>query len=304
MGAKEQDPAELAARWGRGQHVRFEERFGGTVGVLSAADSAAVVSLQGAQVLSYVPRDGREALWMSPTPRLGTGKAVRGGIPVCWPWFGPHTNDARKPAHGFVRANPWEIVAAAGDDTGATLRLAFDATRIETALWPHQAVAEIEITLGTALRVKLTTENTGQTPFALTEALHTYLAIGDIAAVAIEGLAGCPYIDQLQPGRGLFQQHGMLAVAEEVDRIYQDCTMAVSVTDAVLARRITLTKEGSRSTVVWNPWVEKSRRLGDMGENGYRRMVCIEAANAGSDVVTLAPGARHHLVSEISVTDL
>lgn len=133
--------ADLDARWGRAGAVVFTERHGGPVAVLHAAGATAVVAIQGAQVLSWIPNNATDALWLSPAAQLGTGKAVRGGIPVCWPWFGPHPSDATKPAHGFVRAAPWQVTGSAASDGRAHLVLGFDATGIDPALWPHRARA-------------------------------------------------------------------------------------------------------------------------------------------------------------------
>jgi glucose-6-phosphate 1-epimerase len=289
----------LNAQWAVPGAVHFEERYGGPVAVLEAAGCTAVVALQGAQVLSFIPRDNREVLWLSPVARLATSKAVRGGIPICWPWFGPAADDAKRPAHGFVRAAPWDVIATSKGAATASIRLGFDATTVDPALWPNRARAEVEISAGDNLTVAIGTENLGRAPFALTQALHTYLAVGDIARVAVEGLQGRPYIDQLTPGVRPVQS-GPINFSGEVDRIYQATCDTVIVTDRANARRLTVAKSGSRSTVIWNPWEQKSARLGDMGEGGYVRMLCVETANAGDDVVTLAPGARHRLACTIA----
>ncbi len=291
----------LEARWGRAPGVTFEQRFGGTVAVLEAAGSTAVIAMQGAQVLSWRPAGHVEdALWLSPQAKLGTGRAVRGGIPVCWPWFGPHPEGADKPAHGFVRAAPWRVAGSAVSDRRARLVLSFDATRVDPGLWPHCAQAEIEITVGEALTVTLSTLNVSEAPISLTMALHTYLSVGDIARVEVRGLEEQVYVDQLA-GHARKKQSGGISFDAEVDRIYQATADTVIVSDEVLGREIRVAKTGSLSTVVWNPWIEKGGRLGDLGDDGYRRMVCIEAANAGGDTVTLAPGARHRMTTEISV---
>ena len=294
---------DLEARWGRRGAMMFAEAYGGPVAVLTAAGGRAVVALQGAQVLSWNADGFGEALWLSPVAKLGTGKAVRGGIPICWPWFGPHPSDAAKPAHGIVRTVPWRVAGSAAAPDRARLVLTFDATAVEPALWPHRARAEIEITLSKALTVSLTTVNLGPLPITLTEALHTYFAVGDVTEVSVSGLAGRRYIDQLAAGHQPIET-GAIRFTREVDRIYQETPDDVIVEDTSLARRIRVAKSGSLSTVVWNPGREKAQRLGDMGEDGYRGMVCIETANAGADVVTLAPGARHRLVAEISLARL
>ncbi len=286
------DADKLNARFATRDAVRFEERLGGCVANLRVMDHSAVVALQGAQVLSFVPGGSGEVLWLSPVARLGAGKAVRGGIPVCWPWFGPHPHEASKPAHGFVRARNWSVVEVAGDGDEARIALAFE--DFDEALWPRKAALQLEVILGETLRVALTTLNTDVAPFSLTQALHTYLRVGDIAHVRVQGLEDSPYIDQLQAGR-VCKSSRPLVIDAEVDRIYQDTADRVCVHDGAEGRVIEITTTGSRSTVVWNPWIEKSARLGDMGEDGYRRMVCVETANAGRDAVTLEPGAHHTL---------
>ena len=293
----------LNAQWGQSGAVCFEERFGGPVAVLTSARSTAVVALQGAQVLSWRPTAGANVLWLSPVANLGTEKAIRGGIPVCWPWFGPHPKYMTKPAHGFVRAAMWEVAGTSGRAGQASIRFCFDACKIDPALWDHAAEVLIDIVLSDALEIILTTINRAGKAIPLTEALHTYLAIGDIADVAITGLEGRSYIDQMALGHHPVQS-GAITIAGEIDRIYQQTPGTVIVHDTKLKRNITIAKTGSASTVVWNPGHEKSTRLGDMGAEGYRHMVCIETANAGDDVVTLSPGQRHQLSAKISVEPL
>ena len=291
----------LEARWGRTGAVTFAERYGGPVALLQAGGATAVVALQGAQVLTYVPENHSEVLWLSPVAKLGTGKAVRGGVPVCWPWFGPHPSDKTKPAHGFMRARHWSVTGSAAKPGRARLVLAYDTSAKTQPDWAHRALAEIEITLTDTLTIALSTENRGNNDVLMTQALHTYLAIGDIGAVRVTGFEDRPYLDQLAPGP---MRNGAepVCVTAEIDRIYQECVCPVIVTDQMGRRQISVAKTGSRSTVLWNPGPEKSARLGDMGTDGYRHMLCVEAANAGHDTVTLAPGERHRLTTELSVT--
>ncbi len=293
----------LEARWGRTGAISFAERYGGPVALLQAGGSTAVVALQGAQVLTYLPANHSEVLWLSPVAKLGTGKAVRGGVPVCWPWFGPHPSDPTKPAHGFVRARLWSIAGSAAAKNRARLVLSYDATPQTVDGWPNRANAEIEITLSDTLTISLSTENRGAGSLEITQALHTYLAVGDIGAATIEGFEGQSYIDQINPGP-LRRETALVGITGEIDRIYQDCDGPVVVTDQKGGRQIRVSKTGSRSTVLWNPGLDKCARLGDMGADGYRRMLCVEAANAGNDKVTLAPGERHRLTTEISVANI
>lgn len=265
---------------------------------LTAGDYAAEVALQGGHVLAYGRAGAPPVLWMSRLAVFAPGKAVRGGIPLCWPWFGPHPVDAGKPAHGFARVMLWEALASAdhGDAVALTLRLGdSEATR---ALWPHHFALELTVTVGAQLDVALTATNTGEVPFVAGGALHSYFAVGAVTEAAIMGLDGTTYLDQLT---GQTQsQSGPVTVSAEVDRIYNDVASACTLVDPVLGRAIRVAKAGSATTVVWNPWVEKARRLADFGDDEYHEMLCVETANAGDDRVTVAPGASHTLRATIS----
>lgn len=302
---------QLEARHGVAGVVAFRDSgLGGVVAELRACGAVAVVALRGGQVLSYVPRDGEDALWLSPQARLDGSKAVRGGIPVCWPWFGPHPTDPRLPAHGVARTADWRVVSASGDAAAARLCLGFSAGgQVGDAPW-GQLELTLDVVLGAKLEVVLSTHNRGDTAFALTQALHTYLRVGDVAAIRVDGLDGRAFIDQLDgPARDggpvpLRRQAGPVTVAHEVDRIYLDTGDAVVVSDRAMARRMTVSKRGSASTVVWNPWLEKAARLGDLGPDGHRAFVCIETANAAADQRIIAPTATHVLGAAISVEPL
>ena len=291
------DLTELNRRFGQPGAIAFAmSPLGGVVARLSRGADTATVALQGAQVLGWRHR-GTEMLWLSPIARLGTGKAVRGGIPVCWPWFGPHPSDPTKPAHGFVRTRDWTAVSTHADQTGVAITMQ-TATRPEDhVLFPHAADASLTVTLCHGLSLSLTTRNTGVTALPLTQALHTYFRVGEIANVRVDGLSGCHYIDKLddvEPGK---RQSGSITFDCELDRIYLGRTEAITLMyDQSTQRQLTVESEGSASAIVWNPWVEKTARLGDMGgPNAYRHMVCIETANAGDDTRTLAPGESHTL---------
>lgn len=292
--------SDLNAQFGVANRITFETRFGGPVAVLTTPAAFAVVAIQGAQVLSYVLNGQPDVLWRSPLAQLGTGKAVRGGIPVCWPWFGPHPVDAARPAHGFVRAAPWRVESTASGPAYCEISFAFDAST--TSLWEHRAMALLTVRVGDELKVSLETLNTGDSTILLTQALHTYLAVGDITKAAIKGLDERMFIDQLTGEQR--RQAGDVTISGEVDRIYFGTIDRVTVRDPAQARAIGAGKSGSASTVIWNPWIAKSERLGDMGTDGYRHMVCVETCNAGPDVETLAPGGRHHISQSLRVLPL
>ena len=256
---------------------------------LESDKSRCTIALYGAQVLSFIPKGGKDLLWVSQKAVYQTGKAIRGGIPICWPWFGAHPTDDAKPSHGFARISPWKVVATGteGDDPFALLRLeSSDATR---RLFDYDFLLELKVVAGESLTLSLTTTNRDSRPFEITEALHSYFGIGDISRVRIEGLDGKRYIDQLLANR-IDRQSGDVRFEAEVDRIYDN---GDTYTIRSLLGSRTVTPTGSKSTVVWNPWIIKSARLNDFGDAEYKAMVCVETANAGSEMIRLAPGKSH-----------
>jgi D-hexose-6-phosphate mutarotase len=281
--------------------------LGGSVLRLWSPDGTAEVALQGAQLLGWQPKGHAPVIWLSPMERLANPshapKPVRGGTPVCWPWFAQHPTDPSKPAHGFIRTRIWAVDAVERAEQAVRVRLSIATTAADVALWPHAARVEFVLTLTDKLSLALTTTNTGAEGFDLTQALHTYFAVGDIADVSITGFEGQGYADKLDgPARKL--QSGAITFSAELDRIYDEHSGGAEILDTGLKRRIAITKSGSRSSVVWNPWVAKASRMGDMGSQGWRRMVCVETSNAGGDVVHIAPGAAHTIAAAYAVSAL
>jgi D-hexose-6-phosphate mutarotase len=280
-------------RFGTGAH-------GALVAQLTAPAAEAEIAIQGAQLLTWTPAGQAPVVWLSPAARFATGKSLRGGAPVCWPWFGAHADDTSKPAHGFARNHDWQVLETGVVSGAPRITLGYTPGAAQQALWPHQAELHLTVTVGAQLELALITRNSGASAFTLTQALHTYFHVGDIAQARVEGLAGKPYIDKLQQDARLVQS-GDIQIDREVDRIYLDCPEDAVIVDEALKRRIRVRKTGSRSCVVWNPWIDKAAKLGDLGEDGYRRMLCVETTNAADDAVTLAPGASHTLGTVISV---
>jgi glucose-6-phosphate 1-epimerase len=287
-------PGEVAFR--RGVH-------GALVAEIANAWGSATIAVQGAQILSWVPAGESPVVWLSPAARFAPGKSLRGGAPVCWPWFGPHPEDPQKPAHGFARNLDWDVreVRDLGDATRMTL--GFVPGEAQRGLWPHQAELVLVVTLGARLRAELVTRNTGGGAITLTQAIHTYFRVGDIGSVRVEGLEGCEYIDKTGADARI-RQAGPVHIDREVNRIYLGCPGGVSIVDESLGRRIRVSKAGSTSYVVWNPWAETGARFGDMGEDGYRHMLCVETTNAAEDAVTIAAGEDFTLATEYSVEPL
>jgi len=257
--------------------------------------ATAVISLQGAHVLSWTPEGHEDVIWLSEDASFAPGKPVRGGIPICWPWFGAHESDSDLPAHGFARTTMWEIICTEALEDGRT-RITFTATPQpdNEHMWPAETTVQYLVTIGTKLEAELVTHNNGSDPITVGQALHTYFAVGDIDTVLLHGLEDNSYLDKLE-GFSEKHQRGPISIAGEVDRIYIDTVRECAIDDSSLKRNIIINKRGSHSTVVWNPWQETAARIGDLGVEGYRKMLCVESCNAADDVVTIAPGKKHHL---------
>jgi glucose-6-phosphate 1-epimerase len=276
---------------------------GALVAEVSNQRGSGSVAVQGAQVLTWSPTGQEPVIWLSDHASFKPGKSLRGGAPVCWPWFGPHKVDPDKPAHGFARNLDWEITETARVPEGTRILMRLVPGEEQQTLWPFQAQLTLEITMGERLRLELATENRGSSSFELTQAVHTYFHVGDIDAVRVEGLEGCDYIDKVGE-EAVRRQEGPIHIDREVDRIYLGCPGDAVIVDPSLGRRIRVYKSGSGSYVVWNPWIEKSAALGDMGEEGYRQTICVETTNAATDVVSVAPGESYRLLTEYAVETL
>lgn len=251
------------------------------------------ISLEGAHIVSCIPTGQKPLLWMSPVDPEQPGKPLRGGIPICWPWF---SGERPGPAHGIARTSQW--ILSDSSSTPKEIRLSFEL--------PESLVAEqlpdekwglrVSFVLGATLSVSLSTTNLGTQPQSLSQALHSYLPVSDIRSVRISGLEGAHYIDQLE-GTSSNIQEGEVRFAGEVDRIYYGHSAPVTLKDG--EDQMIVSRDGSRSVVVWNPWIDKGGRLSHFPAEGYLGMLCIEAANAGPDGRILKPGETHTLSTEI-----
>jgi D-hexose-6-phosphate mutarotase len=283
-------------------HVKFIAGPGDLpVAEIRNAHASATLALQGGQVVTYQPHGAEPVLWVSRESVYAPGKAIRGGIPVIWPWFGPHPTDPDKPQHGFVRTAMWRVLGATVVEAGATqLHLGLADNADTRALWPHAFELRLVVTVGDELRVELVAHNSGDEAVQCTGALHSYFHVSAVDQITIHGLGDRAYLDKVD-GLRRKMQRGLVTIDGETDRIYLDTTDECVIEDPGLARRIHIAKAGSRSTVVWNPWVDKARQLPDFGDEEYRRMVCVETANAGDDVITIGPGGEHTLAARIRV---
>jgi glucose-6-phosphate 1-epimerase len=263
-----------------------------------------VVAQQGAHIVSYQIDGDQPLIWSNPGAVFKHGKAIRGGMPICWPWFGnfqrnpQSVQDMRQSsepanAHGEVRALDWELMGM-GED-GDALIVEFIQPKAEGHLpgWPHTVGLKLQIRLDSALNVSLVSFNAGPEDVTLSQALHSYFAVSDIKQVSIEGLDGVSYLNTLESWETQNVQVGDITFTGETDRIYQDTPELISIVDPEWKRRIQIQTIGSNSSVVWNPWIEKTKTLGDMEADGWQNMVCVETANVMSDIVTLKPGDMH-----------
>lgn len=294
---------QLNADHGIGDQLKFVEGTGGFPFIKIDNDKAsAVISVYAGQVLSFQPaNDSNNLLFLSETAYYQPGKAIKGGVPICWPWFGPDPDGLGRPAHGFVRNRFWNVMRtgiAADGDTTVTLGLAD--TPETRAIWRHSFNLSLEITVGESLNLELITRNTDTRPFFITQAFHTYFKVGHINQVAVLGLDGLEYVDKADNATYKLQT-GAVSIGAEVDRIYRNVQDELVIDDVALDRRIRITSGGSNTAVVWNPWAKISAEMGDLKDDDYERLLCVETANADLDIVEIAPASEYHLTANYRV---
>ena len=288
--------------------ARWEEGEGG-LPVLQVRTPLceARVFAHGAQVASWMPVGQRPVLFLSSRSAFAPGKAIRGGVPLCMPWFGARTDDPRpsgqaSPAHGIARTRSWRVERVGVDGAGRVhVELTLPMDDETRALWPWPLSAVLKVSLGDTLELALQVRNTGVEAFDLEAALHSYLEVGDVTQVSLLGLEDSPYLDKLNASRDARSTNGPLRLLGETDSIFLDTGSAVTVVDPVLGRRIVVEKEGSPCTVVWNPWRAKATAMADLGEDLWARFVCVESAVTRPRAVRLQPGAHHVLATRLRV---
>ncbi|CAH0287365.1 Putative glucose-6-phosphate 1-epimerase [Stenotrophomonas lactitubi] len=270
--------------------------------LVETPQATAAISVFGGQLLSFVPKGQPDVMWLSPK-RAALPTPIRGGSPVCWPYFGRQGQGDDVPAHGFVRTLPWELQQARRLDDGS-----IELTLAPPALNNLGLRLTMTVRVGRELRQQLVTENTGKAPATITQALHNYFRVGDASKVDVDGVDGLDYLDKFENYAQPRRQQGPWSLRDprdpgRSDRIYTQAGGHYVLRDPVLKRRIDIRTEGSRSLVAWNPGAEAAAKMADVGD-GWRDYVCLEAANAGPDVVTIAPGGRHVLLQNLSSAPL
>ncbi len=270
--------------------------------LVETPQSTAAISVFGGQLLSFVPRGGKDVMWLSPR-RAELPTPIRGGSPVCWPYFGRQGQGTDVPSHGFVRTLPWELKQARTLPDGR-----IELTLVPPVLDTLALRLQMVLVIGATLEQTLVTENTGSSAASITQALHNYFRVGDATRVDVEGVDGLEYLDKYENYAQPRRQQGPWNLREprdpgRSDRIYTQAGGRYVLRDPVMKRRITLETQGSRALVAWNPGAETAAKMADVGD-GWRDYVCLEAANAGPDVVTVPAGGRHVLKQTLSVQPL
>lgn len=299
---------QLNSQFGINKSLQFEQDESDFIFItINNTFSTAKISTYAGQVLSFQPHGEKEdLLFLSDKAVFQDGKAIRGGIPVCWPWFGDDRSGLGLPSHGFARNQPWQVVGSKSLSDGCTsVTLLLTDTDESRSVWPHQFELYLEVIVGKELTVNLTSKNTGNKPFTITQALHCYFNISDVSQVEILDLAGKNYLDKLDNFSQKVQQ-GEVIVDKELDRIYQDVPTKIQLEDLEFKRKVTISSwsEGKHNTVIWNPWEQAIVNIGDLDNDQYRKFVCIETANTEKNKVTLLANEQYTLSSIYSMESL
>jgi D-hexose-6-phosphate mutarotase len=264
---------------------------------ITTAWSTAEIYLQGAHVTQFKKKDEPPLLFLSQCSRFVEGQPIRGGIPLIFPWFGPREGLGQ---HGFARLKAWDLKEVTqAPDGSVSVRFRLPGCP-EASAYPA-FTADYIVSVNQSLKLQLiVTNQSGDAAFSFEDCLHTYFDVGDVTAIAISGLQGLSYLDTVAGFVEKTETSDAVRIAGEVDRIYQNSTGMVSIFDPRLSRKILVEKQGSASTVVWNPWIAKARRMPDFGDEEYERMICVESGNVGSNGISLPPGGSSTLTVKLS----
>ncbi len=282
--------------------VLFDQQ--GKLSVITVENDFATAKITpyGANVLSFIPRSPRnmaDLLWVSPAARFDGRQPVRGGIPICWPWFGKHASDSTLPAHGFVRNMLWQLDQVNHLESGATeLSLSIESSDESLKIWPYLFHLQLVVTVAESLTLRLVTTNLSDHTMVLTEAFHSYFKVGDASKVTVSGLEGSVHIDTLSAMKRSVQTK-KLFLSPPMDSVFLNHAVDAKIDDVVLSRQISVRKQGSSSTVVWNPGSEIVKGFKDISNEAWPEFLCVESGNVFEDVVTLLAGEKHELKLEL-----
>jgi glucose-6-phosphate 1-epimerase len=292
--------------------LRFEETSGGLArAMITTPEAEAEIYTQGAHLTRWTPRGQRPVLFTSSRSLYEPGKAIRGGVPIVFPWFGPRGGGQAGPMqvgpmqvgpmHGFARTTEWQVVSAGL--SGGHLEMTFSLSPSDSsrALGFGAFRVLFRVAIGPTLEMDLEVHNESEQPLVFEEALHSYFAIGDVHQVSVTGLENTAYIDKTDGFSEKQRDSAPIRIGKETDEVYLNTSASCVIHDPAWTRRVTIAKSGSHSTVVWNPWIDKSRTLADMDPEEWRGMLCVETANVASNAITLAAGASSRLAVQIRV---
>jgi glucose-6-phosphate 1-epimerase len=265
--------------------------------------AAGEIYLHGAHVTSWRPNGAEEVFFVSSQSKWEDGKAIRGGVPICFPWFGDKADDPKAPAHGFVRTRSWQLDGIPQSGEAVTVEMSTGSDESTKRWWPADFRAVYRATFGSELRLELEVQNIGTSPLRFEEALHSYHRVGDVHQACLNGLDAVHYLDKTDAYQEKVQQ-GDIRITAETDRVYLNTKNPIVLADPVLRRRIHIAKENSLTTVIWNPWIEKAKAMSDLGDDEWTQMLCAETSNVLSYAVELAPGQQHQMGAVIRVSDL
>ena len=275
----------------------------GVILQITSKRSFCEISLFGGQVLCWRPiNQEHEVLWKPRADKYARGRAIRGGVPICWPWFGTHPAKQNFPGHGYARITNWKLASIDEGGDGVTeVRLILGDSDLASSYWRYGVSLELKVTIGSTLDIELTTHNRGMQEIEFTEGLHTYFQVSDISNVEILGLEGADYIDLVNQHESR-TQCGAISFDGEVGKIFLENYATCIIRDEGLKRRISIEKSGSKSTAVWNPGFQIASKMDDLGSLGWRNMVCVESANTLTDKITLAGNHshNHHVIYSVS----
>ncbi len=295
---------ELDRRFGIAGRARVLADEGGFPKVsITTPQCTGEMHLHGAQVISWKPASAEEVIFLSQHARWDEGKAIRGGIPICFPWFRAKAEDPHAPAHGVVRTRIWTLDSVEHDDDGVSVSMSIDSDSDTRKWWPGDFHLLHRVTFGKELKLEFTVSNTGTAPFRFEEALHTYYKVGDVRKARIRGLDGATYLDNTDSNKEK-KQVGDILISSATDNAYMNTQNDLQLLDPVLNRSIHIAKRNSNSTVVWNPWEEGTKTLSDLGEDEWPHMLCVEGSNILQDAVELAPKQDHKMTVIMTVNPL
>ncbi len=288
---------ELDERFGLRDALRFDDGPGGLTRATITTDAAtAEIYLQGAHLTQWQPASAEHpVLFLSAKSNFTAGKAIRGGVPLVFPWFAERKGGLPGGMHGFARTLPWEVVATERRPDGVALSFKLLPSQTTRDLGFDHFILVYEVVIGETLTLKLEVENVGDSALTFEEALHAYYRVSDVRQVEVSGLGDTDYLDRADNAKRKHLAAGAIRFAGETDQLHLNTQSAVTISDAAWRRRIVIEKRGSESTVVWNPWIEKAARLTDFGDDEWTGMVCVEPANAAENAVTVQPGAVHSM---------